>query len=89
MKQSVLFILCLFSIQSNLHALDCKVKYKVKRVVTTKFLLRDVKTPEYKVGIKKVKGSSKKACKKKAEKALKPLIDKDWKILKIEVLKPS
>ena len=89
MKKSVLIILCLFATQSNLHALDCKVKYKVKRIVITKFLLRTIKTPEYKIGIKKVKGSSKKICKKKAIKALKPLTSKGWKILKTEVLKTS
>ena len=71
-------ILSVFLLGSNwANALECEVTYKAKRIVVKKYLIREVKKPEYKAGTVNGKGATKDSCEKNA---LLPLKKKGWKI---------
>lgn len=59
------------------NALECEVTYKAKKVVTKKYLMREIKNPEYKAGKTNGRGSTLSSCEKNA---LQPLKDDGWTI---------
>ena len=71
-------VIGIFTLGSNwASALECEVAYKAKRIVVKKYLIREIKNPEYKAGKEKGKGATLSSCKSNA---LQPLKDDGWMI---------
>jgi hypothetical protein len=70
-------VISIFALSHQLSALECEVSYKAKRVITKKYILRDISNPEYKAGIEEGAGSTLALCE---DDALQVLREDKWEI---------